>query len=256
MGISNAVQGRGSGGCEVVRLVAGRIALSLSLVVGSARSEGADLWGGSLGLTSDYIVRGITRSNDQAALQLDLHYLNSSGLVAGVFASSTQIESDAPRDVEFDAFLGFAWTAGNDWHGKVLASHYAYPWNQEGSGYNYDEFDADVAYQGWLEVSLAYSPDAPRYVRHRGLMGVTSESAEVNLQRPVLGKLSATGGIGYSHLDGPYAAGYTYWSLGAVYNLAPVSFSLSYVNTMAGAKALFYNAAADGRWIGTVIWRF
>src|SRR5271165_4487204 len=81
MGISNAVQGRGSGGCEVVRLVAGGIALSLSLVVGSARSEGADLWGGSLGLTSDYIVRGITRSNDQAALQLDLHYLNSSGLV-------------------------------------------------------------------------------------------------------------------------------------------------------------------------------
>jgi hypothetical protein len=35
-----------------------------------------------------------------------------------------------------------------------------------------------------------------------------------------------------------------------------VSLTLSYVNTTAEAKALFYNAAADGRWIGTIIWRF
>jgi hypothetical protein len=31
---------------------------------------------------------------------------------------------------------------------------------------------------------------------------------------------------------------------------------LSYVNTTAGAKALFYNAAATGEWTTTAIWRF
>jgi hypothetical protein len=31
---------------------------------------------------------------------------------------------------------------------------------------------------------------------------------------------------------------------------------VSYIKTTAGAKALFYNTAADGMWIGTVIWRF
>ncbi len=99
-------------------------------------------------------------------------------------------------------------------------------------------------------------PTAPRYVPYRGLLGVSSESAEVDLQRPLLAKLSATAGVGYSYFAGPEPAGYAYWSVGAAYDLAPVSLALSYVDTTAGAKALFYNAAADHRWTGTVIWRF
>jgi uncharacterized protein (TIGR02001 family) len=247
---------RGTGGCEVVRLLAAGVVLSVDLVIGTPRCLAADVWGGSLGITSDYIVRGISRSNDQAALQLDLHYLNDSGFVAGLFASNAQIDPEQPKDVELDAFLGFAWKAGNDWHGKILLNHYAYPWNQAGSGYDYDEMDVDFAFQEWLDVGLVYSPNAPRYLPYRGLIGVTSKSAEVNLQRPVLGKLSATAGIGYSYYGGADPYGYVYWSAGAAYDLAPVSLVLSYVNTTAGAKALFYNDASSGRWVGTVIWRF
>jgi len=254
-GVFDAVLDGGFGGCDVVRLLAGGVVLSLGLVVG-APCAAADVWGGSLAVTSDYIVRGISRSYDRAALQLDLHYLNTSGFVAGLFASNTQIDPDQPRDVELDAFVGFAWSASSDWRAKILASHYAYPWNRAGSGYNYDELDADLAYQEWLDVRLVYSPNAPRHLRWRGLVGVTSESAEVNLQRPVLGRLSATAGIGYSHIEGADTEGYAYWSVGAVYTFAPVSLSVSYVKTTAEAKALFYNAEADGRWTGTVIWRF
>jgi len=43
---------------------------------------GADSWGGSLAVTSDYLVRGISRTYDRAALQLDLHYSNTAGFVA------------------------------------------------------------------------------------------------------------------------------------------------------------------------------
>jgi uncharacterized protein (TIGR02001 family) len=239
-----------------VRLLAGGVVVSLGLLIGSPHCVGADLWGGTLGITSDYVVRGISRSNDRAALQLDLHYLNSTGFVAGIFASNTRIDPDQSDDVELNAFVGFAWTTGSDWSGKILASHYVYPWNRAGSGYDYDELNVDLTYQEWLGVNLVYSPNAPRYLMSRGLLGVTSESAEVNLQRPVLGRLSATAGIGYSHFDGPDARGYAYWSVGAAYTIAPVSLVVSYVSTTAGAKALFYNSAADGRWTGTVIWRF
>ena len=230
--------------------------LSLSLVAGSARCAAADAWGGSLDLTSDYFVRGISRTDDRAALQLDLHYLNSSGFIAGLFASNTQIDPNAPRDVELEAYLGYGWTAGPDWHGRILASHYAYPWNQAGSGYDYDELSVDVGFQEWLDITLVYSPNAPHYVESIGPVGVTSKSAELNLQRPIWAKLSATAGVGYSQFDGPDSAGYAYWSVGAAYDMAPVSLVLSYVDTTAGAKALFYNAAASGRWTGTVIWRF
>jgi uncharacterized protein (TIGR02001 family) len=239
-----------------VRLLAGGVVLSLGFVIGIPRSVGADLWGGSLGVTSDYIVRGISRSDDRPALQLDLHYSTSAGFMAGLFASNTRIDPEQPSNVELDGFVGFAWTAGSDWRGKILASHYAYPWNRAGSGYDYDELDLDVAFREWLDASLIYSPNAPRYLPYHGLLGVTSTSAEVNLQRPVLRRLSALAGVGYSHFDGPDPGGYAYWSIGAAYDLAPVSLVVTYVNTSAGAKALFYNDAADSRWTGTVIWRF
>jgi uncharacterized protein (TIGR02001 family) len=249
------VLGRGSGGCDLVRLLASGILLSMGLGIGTARCAAADLWGGSLGLTSDYLVRGISRSNNQPALQLDVHYLDSSGFVAGLFASNTQIDPDNPKDVELDGFLGFVWTGSDDWQGRALISHYAYPWNHEGSSYDYTELDVDWSYRGWLNFAAAYSPDAARVAYHR-LIGVSSEAAEASVQRPMVGKLSATAGLGYAYYGGPDAAGYAYWSVGAAYDLAPVSLALSYVNTTSAAKALFYNAAADNRWLGTIIWRF
>jgi uncharacterized protein (TIGR02001 family) len=239
-----------------VRLLASGIVVSVGIAIGTPRCAGADLWGGSLGITSDYIVRGASRSYDHAALQLDLHYLNSSGFVAGLFGSNTQIDPGEPSNVELDAFVGFAWTSGSNWHGRILASHYAYPWSRVGSGYDYDEIDVEAAFEEWLNLTLVYMPNAPLYLPYSGLIGVGSESAEVNLQRSVRGKLSATAGVGYSYYHGPDPAGYVYWSAGAAYDLAPVSLTLSYVDTTAGAKSLFYNAAVRGLWIGTVIWRF
>src|SRR5450631_4617804 len=96
----NAMLGKTSGGSDLVRLFAGGVVLLLSLVIETPRCMGADVWGGSLGMTSDYIVRGISRSNNQAALQLDLHYVNTSGFVAGLFASNAQLDPGEVRDVE------------------------------------------------------------------------------------------------------------------------------------------------------------
>ena len=247
---------KGSGGCEVVRSLASAVAFSAAVVCATPICAAADQWGGSLALTSDYVVRGISRSNDRAALQLDVHYLNNSGFVAGLFASNTQIDPGEARDVELDGFVGFAWTANGDWRGRALLSHYAYPWDRHGSGYDYDELDLDAVYQEWLNVGLVYSPNAPRYSVSRGLIGVNSKAVEISVQRPVWRKLSATLGAGYSRLGGPDPTGYTYWSAGAALDLAPVAVALSYVDTTAGAKTLFYDAAVHGLWIGTVIWRF
>ena len=240
-----------------MRLIAGGVVLSLGLLVGTPRPAAADEWGGALDITSDYVVRGISRSNDQPAAQLDVHYLNSSGFLAGVFASSARVYPTQPVSAELDAFLGFAWTASPDWSGKILAVHYEYPWSRHGFDYSYDEVDLDWTYQQWLGVSLSYSPDAPRFSDgRRGFFTVASESAELNVQRPVLGKLSAMAGAGYAHFGGPDSRGYAYGSVGAAYDLSPVSLVLSFIDTTAGAKTLFYNVSSGPQWTGTVIWRF
>jgi uncharacterized protein (TIGR02001 family) len=230
---------------------------------GSYRDRsGTDVWGGSLDLTSDYLVRGISRSDDHAALQLDLHLLDSSGFAAGVFASNTQIDTGARRDAELSAYLGYVWSEGDAWHGKILAANYSYPWSQAGSLYNYDEIDLEVAYQDWVRVALSLYPVVRRYSYDGDIIGVTAESAEsaesaeLSLQRPIFGRLSATAGIGYYQQNGAGGSGYAYWSAGAAYDWGPVSLVVSYVGASSAANALFYNAAVGGRWSGTAIWRF
>jgi uncharacterized protein (TIGR02001 family) len=233
-------------------------ALLIGFMLVSPQTRAADQWGGSVVASSDYYVRGISRTSDHAALQLDLHYSNPNGFLAGAFVSNTQIDPSEPSNAELSAFIGYAWNVTDEWHAKILASHYAYPWNRAGSHYNYDELDADIAFEGWLHFSLGYSPNSPRFLAfpYRSLIGVTEKSAEVSAQRQIVGKLSVTGGAGYSFLDGPLSGGYLYWSAGAAYDFRSVTAAVSYVNTSAEAKALFYNAAASKEWTVAVIWRF
>ena len=224
-------------------------------MIGTPRDVRPESFGGSLDVTTDYLVRGVSRTDDHSALQLDVHYLDPSGFVADFFASNTQFDPDAPRDAELSGFLGYVWAQGRDWQGKVLVGNYSYPWNRAGSLYNYDEIAFEARYRDWLRIDIAYSPDTRRYY-DRGAVRAQAEWAELNLQRPLIGNLSATAGIGYYELDGADAVGYGYWSIGAAYDIGPVSLALSFVGASGEANLLFYNAAVGGRWSGTVIWRF
>jgi uncharacterized protein (TIGR02001 family) len=256
-GVENAVLEARIGGWEVVQLA--RVAVLLAgIALASPPAKAADEWGGSVAVSSDYFVRGISRTSDRPAVQLDLHYSNPGGFLAGAFASNTQIDPAEPSDLELSGFIGYGWSVNNDWRAKILASHYAYPGNRSGSRYDYDEFDADVAFQSWLHVSVGYSPNSPRFLvfPYRNLVEVAEVSAEVSAQRQIFDKFSVTAGAGYSLLGGPQAGGYLYWSAGAAYDFRSMTLALSYVNTSAEAKALFYNAAASGQWTATAIWRF
>jgi uncharacterized protein (TIGR02001 family) len=198
------------------------LVLALGFAMGSDYCHADNTWGGSLALTSDYLVRGISRSNGNAALQLDLHYATESGLMAGVFASNTQIDPDQPRDAELDAFVGFVWSAAADWRGVVRATYYSYPWNHAGSTYNYGELDVNVVYRDLLELALIYSPDAP----------------------------------GYSSMAGPTGGGYEYGSAGLAYDLGRVALTASYVDTSNEAKSLYYIEKPASHWNASILYRF
>ena len=78
----------------------------------------------------------------------------------------------------------------------------------------------DLAYQGWLHVSVGYSPNAPRYVpyhrlieRHRKIGGGEPAAADPR-------QISATAGIGYSYLAGRNPAATPIGASGRAYDLA------------------------------------
>ena len=65
----------------------------------------AQVWGESLAATSDYLIRGISRSNQHAALQADVHVTSDSGFIGGVFASNVQFDSSDARSAELSVFF-------------------------------------------------------------------------------------------------------------------------------------------------------
>jgi len=234
-----------------------RVSLASALLLCARSAFAADSWGGSVSASGDYLVRGISRTDDHAALQFDFHYENTSGLIAGLFASNSQIYPGASEDVELSPFVGFAWAVGDDWRTRVLGAHYSYPWNRAGSHYDYDEVDLEAEYQGWLSAGFTYSPNTP-YVslNEYQLRSAASESAQINLQHRLVGKLMGNAGVGYAYLAGPNAVGYGYWSVGLNYDLRPFTLAATYVGTTSQPEVLFYGTSGGGRWTGTVIWRF
>jgi uncharacterized protein (TIGR02001 family) len=230
--------------------------LLLFIAIASQPSIAAQTWGGSLGVTSDYLVRGISRSDHDPAIQADFHVAIESGLFGGMSVSSVKVSPAEGRSAELSAFVGGVWDIRSPWRAKILASHYTYPWSSGGSHYNYDELVVEAAYEEWFDLSVTYSPNAPRYLPYEGLIAVSEKTAELNLRTPWRHRLAATAGVGYSDVAGPDGAGYAYWSAGGMYDLAPWTFSLSYVSTNTAAPYLFYSAAAHDRWTATAIWRF
>jgi uncharacterized protein (TIGR02001 family) len=236
-----------------------RVAVSVMLVVFAVAMPPCfafDSWGGSIGLTSDYLVRGISRSSHEPAVQGDLHFGAASGLMGGLFASSVRIAPGERRDAELSAFIGYAWNRGGDWRARLLATHYSYPWDDAGSRYNYDELSVDAGYRDWLNIDLVYSPNAPRYIAYVGLTGVSAGSATISLISPWRRRFALTAGGGYSQLAGPDATGYAYWSAGMLCDLAPWTMSVAYEDTNDAAKYLFFKAAARRRAMVTLIRRF
>jgi uncharacterized protein (TIGR02001 family) len=150
---------------------------------------------GNVAMTTDYVFRGFTQSDGDAAIQGGFDVNHSSGFFAGIWASNIESDPAAPinydgSSMELDTYLG--WTgnvAGPEMTLKAL--RYNYP------GTNTDANNTN-------EYSLYLSHD--------------------------FGPAAVSGGLNYS--DDYYGAGDTiYWDLGVDVPVGPVSLGLHYGST-------------------------
>lgn len=148
----------GTGGKSRASLVAIVAMAAASLVSGHARAGETS---GSVTLTSDYLFRGITQTNEEPALQGGIEYAADGGFYAGAWGSSISWLSDSDPDissqVELDGYLGYRGAFGESGVGwDVGAVYYWYPGDYP-AGFN----DADTAevYFGvdWTFLTAKYS---------------------------------------------------------------------------------------------------
>ncbi len=97
----------------------------------------------NVALTSDYVFRGISQTQEEAALQGGFDYAHQSGFYAGVwgsnvnFAESAALVAPAKRaQLELDLYGGYGGKIGEKASWDVGLLHYAYP--GAGSRLNYD----------------------------------------------------------------------------------------------------------------------
>ncbi|MGD9386623.1 MAG: TorF family putative porin, partial [Gammaproteobacteria bacterium] len=133
--------------------------LLAGLACGVAQAQDEAFWyGGSLALTSDYVFRGVTQTDEGPALQGSLDFGLANGLYAGVWASNVDFDAPDGIDLEVDVYFGWTLEFANDTWLDLQAVRYLYPGAKPGFGINYNEFIAAYGFMNYT-ATVAYTND-------------------------------------------------------------------------------------------------
>jgi uncharacterized protein (TIGR02001 family) len=207
----------------------------------------------NVGLTSDYVFRGISQSNEEAAVQGGVDF-TCGRFYFGVWASSIYA---AEATTEVDIYGGIKGKAGPiSWDLGLL--YYYYPGEPSGAPFgfgNYLELKAAGSIDTWkggtLTGTVFYSPD---YLNFLGTT-VTYEGTFTQTL-PRVGMFSPTFGatIGYSDIEN-FDASYSYWNVGLTLSfLERWSVDIRYWGT--DGEGLADTFLADDRVVATVKYTF
>lgn len=182
---------------------------------------------GNVALTSEYVFRGISQSNEEPTVQGGIDWTHEeTGLYLGVWGSGVDF-ADASSEFDFyggvnGTLHGFTWDAG--------AIYYHYPGADDELDYDFWELALAAGYDfgvAGLSASVNYSPD---YFASSGDAVYTALNATV----PLPYNFTASGSVAYQWIEDNDAFGvddYADWSLGLNYTLEGFDLGLKYTET-------------------------
>lgn len=182
--------------------------------------------GANVGFVSEYSFRGIAQSNEEPAIQGGFDLSHSSGLYAGVWASSVDF-NDA--SIETDFYAGYSSSIDNFSY-DIGAIYYAYPGAAGSLDYDFYELSLAAGYDFGLFSTSASINYSPEYFADSG----HAEYYALSIDVPLPYELSANAHVGYQNIEDNAAFGtpdYTDWGAGLAYNWKGFDLSLSYIDT-------------------------
>jgi uncharacterized protein (TIGR02001 family) len=210
---------------------------------------------GNVGLTTDYVFRGISQTNEEAAVQGGVDF-TCGRFYAGVWASSFFGDEGS---TEIDLYAGFRSTTGPiNWDLGVI--YYTYPGSFGGDG-NYVEFKVGASAAIWkggtLGATVFYTPE---FSFNSG--AVVTVEGNFSQALPKVGMFSPTfsATYGYSDFQDISALSYAYWNAGLTVAFHERwSLDLRYWDTDGEGLAFLANLAgglADERFVVTLKYTF
>ncbi|TWX64785.1 hypothetical protein ESZ36_19010 [Colwellia demingiae] len=135
------------------------ITLASALITGSLATSSAFAVEGlsaNVGATSNYLWRGVTQTDDAAAISGGIDYEHQSGFYAGTWASNVDFGDDASAELDF--YLGFGGELGQGVGYDVGYIYYAYPDSAQtdsANEYDFGEVYGSLSYS-YFSVSANY----------------------------------------------------------------------------------------------------
>lgn len=239
-----------------------RCARTLGLCALALPAARADDWSQSAALASDYVVRGISLSNEHGSLAWDLSYRGDTGWSAGLGLAALDRDAEGRR-LLLTANLGRSWQLTSDWAAGVALSRTAYPGSARRHRFDSSELSASLAWDGRINASLAWYPGVYRFDAQGRVRRGHALGAELSLRQRLVGALALDAGLGYYRLqaraDADLAAtalGYGYGNLGLSWAQGPAQVYLSRIASQADSRGLSSAARAADRWVLSLLWEF
>lgn len=232
---------------------------------------------GSVALTSNYMFRGISQTNNEPAIQGALTYTLGTkdfdvdmggydiSAYGGVWGSNVDFQDGDEAQVELDWSFGLTGALADTGVGWTLGgTYYNYPGARGNLNYDYWEILPSISYApvDWvsLAVGMPYSPD---------YFGASGDSYYPNGTASVIipgipekwFKLKANGGVGYQFIDKNAKYGtpsYLTWTLGLTATVKGVDIGVAYYDTNLSKSDCFGGTQnwCDTRFVGTLSYAF
>jgi len=200
----------------------------------SAGAAAADEFHGYLTVTTDYVFRGISQSNEEPSLQAGLDYAHEGGFFAGLFIAGIDYPQSPylpdQGSYELDAYVGFSRPAGRDFSWDIALLHYGYP-DSEASDSSYQELGFNLHYRDVVRLGATVSEDA-----RNG--GAGAWTVELELRRALSDHFEISGTLGRYTFSRSDWGDYLYWDVGVSATRGPWTFDLRAFGTSDEAESL------------------
>jgi uncharacterized protein (TIGR02001 family) len=211
----------------------------------------------TVALTSNYIDRGISDTDNDPAIQGTLQYALETGLLGtsvyvSTFGSNVKMVADrSTAHLELDAFFGVRGEIGETglkW--DLGGAYYSYPGTSHRDNFNYWEIPLILTHDplDLLEVQLS-NWAAPEYQFNGGIGNYTNGLVTLTIPNSYVG-LKTFGSVGYQYIE--KAPSGTDWTLGTTVSIKGVDFTVAYTDTNYHARACGGNNQCDAKVVFTV----
>lgn len=214
-------------------------------------------FGGSVWLTTNYMFRGITNSDNNPAIQGEIDYSYTPlGFYVNVWASNIDYD-DGDSTIEIDYGAGFTGEFNDGMGWDIGALYYSYPGSDREPDIDYFEVYAGLNYS-FSQILLMpvvgatawYSPE---------FSGEDGDAVyiEGNIDMSLPYHFTLNGHVGYQYVDGDQTSGpagfdYIDYAVGLSREVLGFGFDLTFSNTSDQADACGATSACDGKLVFTV----